>query len=299
MADALAGAPPKVSVIVPHYQDLVGLDRCLAALVDQTFPHDAFEIIVCDNNSPLGPEKVAEAIAGRARLTVVCEKGAGMARNGGVRLARGEVLAFTDSDCVPDPEWLAEGVKVLSHYDLVGGRMTVLVDDPNAMTPEEAFERVYAFNNAYYVKHLGFTVTANLFCRKATFERIGEFFGRDIAEDTEWCQRGRAAGFKIGYAEKSIVGHPARRSWAELLHKWRRANTDNFGLAIRSRGGRLRWFARTLLLPFSAIAHTPKALASDGVQTLGQRFAALSVLYRLRFWRIGHSLQLLMKNGTG
>ena len=295
---APAGPPPAVSVIVPHYQDTVRLDRCLTALTQQTFPAESFEIIVADNNSPMGLDKVAEAIAGRARLTLVREKGAGMARNGAVRLARGEILAFTDSDCVPEGDWLAEGVKALPGYDLIGGRMTVLVDDPNAMTPEEAFERVYAFDNEHYVKNRGFTVTANLFCRRSVFDKVGEFQGADVAEDAEWCLRAKSMGFRIGYAAKSVVGHPARRTWAELLGKWRRVNTDNFGLAIRARGGRLRWFLRTFLLPLSAVLHTPQACVSDGVHTLGQRLAAIGVLYRLRFWRIGHSFQLLLKPGT-
>lgn len=290
-----AGPPPTVSIIVPHYQDLVRLDSCLTSLGMQTFPAGTFEIIVADNNSPVGLEKVAEVISGRAVLTLVREKGAGMARNGAVRLARGEILAFTDSDCVPEPGWLAEGMKVVPLFDLVGGRMTVLVDDLNAMTPEEAFERVYAFDNEDYVKNRGFTVTANLFCRRAVFDQVGEFDGAGVAEDAEWCLRARSKGFKIGYASESVVGHPARRSWAELLGKWRRVNTDNFGLAVRSKGGRLRWFLRTLLLPISAIAHTPKACVSNGVHTVFQRLAAIAVLYRLRIWRIGHSLELLLK----
>ena len=301
-ADGAAGADngvsplPRVSVIVPHYQDLVRLDLCLDALAKQTFPRDQYEVVVADNNSPVGEAAVRDTVAGRATLTVVTEKGAGPTRNGAIRLARGEILAFTDSDCVPEPEWISEGVAALKNFDLVGGRMTVLVEDPDAMTPEEAFERIYAFDNERYVKKGGFSVTANLFCLKSTFDTVGEFHGANVAEDNDWCLRARAAGFKIGYGDRSVVGHPARRNWTELLGKWRRVNTDNFGLAVRLKAGRLRWFMRTFLLPLSAVVHTPKALTSDRVHTLGQRLSALAVLYRLRCWRVGHSLQLLFKS---
>ena len=286
---------PSLSVIIPHYQDLARLDRCLQAVEAQTFGRQNFEVVVADNNSPVGKAAVEQCINGRAKLVIVMNKGAGMARNGGVRAATGEILAFTDSDCIPEPEWLAEGVKCVADHDFVGGRMTVLVDDPASMAPEEAFERIFAFNNEYYVNKLGFTVTANLICRREIFDSVGDFVGADVAEDTEWCYRAKEAGYKIGYAPKSVVGHPARKSWDELMRKWRRMNTDNFGLATRDGGGRLRWLIKSLLLPASALLHTPKVLVGAGVDSFGQRLAALGVLYRLRLWRTGHSLQLLLR----
>jgi glycosyltransferase involved in cell wall biosynthesis len=108
---------PFVSVIVPHYRDLAGLNLCLSALAAQTYPKDRFEVVVADNASPEGPELVGEAIGGRARLVVVSERGAGPARNGGVAVAKAAVLAFTDSDCVPEPQWLIEGIRALDRYD--------------------------------------------------------------------------------------------------------------------------------------------------------------------------------------
>ena len=89
-----------VSVVVPHYRDLRALDLCLDSLARQTLPGNRFEVIVADNNSPEGAAVVEHAIAGRARLVIVNERGAGPARNGGVAVATGNVLAFIDSDCV-------------------------------------------------------------------------------------------------------------------------------------------------------------------------------------------------------
>jgi len=93
----------RVSVIVPHYDDLRRLDVCLSALGKQTFPKTDFEIIVADNGSPQGFQEVESIVAGRAQLISIAEKGAGPARNGGAAVAIGEVLAFLDSDCVPEP----------------------------------------------------------------------------------------------------------------------------------------------------------------------------------------------------
>src|SRR6185437_13088511 len=117
---------PKVSVVVPHYHDLGGLALCLAALGNQTYPKDRLEVVIADNASPEGEAAVAEVIAGRAKLVVIGDKGAGPARNGGVAASSGEVLAFIDSDCVAEPAWIEEGVNALGGHDLVGGRVKVL-----------------------------------------------------------------------------------------------------------------------------------------------------------------------------
>ena len=128
---AVAG---RVSVVVPHYSDLRGLAACLDALDRQTYPRDGFEIVVADNASPEGPEALNSVVAGRARVTIVTDRGAGPARNGGVALSQGTILAFTDSDCIPAPGWLAAGLTALSGHDIVGCAMRVLVADPGRPT---------------------------------------------------------------------------------------------------------------------------------------------------------------------
>lgn len=283
---------PRVSVIIPHYRDLRGLDLCLRALARQTYPLDDFEVIVADNNSPEGEAAVAEVVAGRARLTVVPEKGAGPARNGGVAIARGDLLAFTDSDCVPEAEWLAEGLAGLEGYDFVGGRVTVLVDDPTSMSGAEAFERVFAFDFKTYITKKGFTGAGNLFCSRAVFDQVGGF-RVGVSEDVEWSYRARGKGLRLGYAPCAIVGHPARRNWEELWGKWRRVNAETYGLYRERTGGNLTWLARSLALPLSAVLHTPRVFTSDQLSTARQRLAAVGMLFKLRFWRLGHALRLL------
>jgi len=287
-------SPPDVSVIVPHYRDFHRLDLCLTALGRQTYPSERIEIVVADNASPEGEEVLVQAIAGRARLVIVTERGAGAARNGGVAVARGPVLAFTDSDCVPEPEWLAEGVAALSSCDFAGGRMKVLVDDPARMAPAEAFETVFAFNNERYVKQKGFTVTANLFCTLAVFNQVGGFLAAGVSEDAEWSYRARDKGYRIGYASESIVGHPARKTWGELMVKWRRINSETYGLIGMKRLGKLYWFIRSFAVPLSAIIHSPRVLFNRKLTSLDERLGALGILYRLRIWRLFDSMRLLL-----
>jgi GT2 family glycosyltransferase len=287
---------PSVSVIVPHYRDFVHLDICLKSLAAQTYPADRVQVIVGDNASPEGIERVREVVAGRADVVVVQERGAGPARNGAVAHATGDVLAFIDSDCVAEPQWLAQGVRALADHDFVGGRVKVLVDDEARMTPVEAWERVFAFDFKTYIEKKGFTGSGNLFCPRKLFETVGGF-RVGLSEDTEWSLRARAQGYGLGYAPNAVVGHPARRTWDELTRKWRRLNEESFGLSRERRGYRLRWLVRNLLMPASALVHTPKVLLHPGLHSTGQRLGALRVLYAIRLWRLGHAIEVLRNDG--
>lgn len=295
---AKAGGKPHVSVIVPHYQDLGGLALCLASLEEQTFPKDRFEIVIADNNSPVGLEAVEKVVAGRAKLVSVLEKGAGPARNGAIAASQGEVLAFIDSDCVAEPQWLAEGLAGLERFDLVGGRVRVLVGDLDHMTPAEAFERVFAFDFDTYINKKGFTGAGNMFCRREVFDRTGPF-GVGMSEDVDWSRRAVSKGARLGYVPEAAIGHPARVTWEQLSGKWRRINAETYGLMAGQKHQRTRWLLRNLLMPLSAFAHTPKVLRSAELNSTAQRIDAIAMLFRLRFWRLADALSLLMATRAG
>lgn len=282
---------PRVSVVIPHYQDLGGLELCLASLDRQTLPRDQFEVIVSDNMSPVGREAVEAVIRGRASLTLCAEKGAGPNRNAGVAASTGEILAFIDSDCQAEPAWLENGLKGLAGYDFIGGHVKVLVDDPARLTPAEAFEAVFAFDFETYINRKGFTGAGNMMCSRQVFDAVGGF-RNGVSEDVEWSQRATGMGFRLGYVPDAVVGHPARRSWDELRGKWLRVNTETFKLHNSKGRGRLRWLARCAALPLSAIVHTPKVIGARQLNSWGDRGRAISMLYRLRFWRAAHSLSL-------
>lgn len=122
---------PFVSVIIPVLDDPVRLALCLQALEDQTYAADRYEVIVVDNGSVSDLAPVVVAFA-HAQLAVEPRRGSYAARNMGIGLARGEVLAFTDSDCIPQPDWLEAGVARLmgaAGCGLVGGRVAIFARD--------------------------------------------------------------------------------------------------------------------------------------------------------------------------
>lgn len=284
---------PLISVIIPHFEDLGGLELCLAALERQTLAAAQFETIVADNGSPAGSSAIDEVIRGRAKLVTVQERGAGPARNGGVGQSSGEKLAFIDSDCVASPQWLAEGLEALKKFDFAGGRVVVSVEEEERVTPTEAFERVFAFDFKTYIERKGFTGSGNLFVSRTVFDHVGGFKNH-VSEDVEWSRRAVGLGYRLGYAERAIVAHPARRDWKELRAKWERINRETYALARRAKGGRLRWLLRTMLLPASALAHSPRVLVADALKSPRERLGALGILYRSRLWRFRHALKLAL-----
>jgi GT2 family glycosyltransferase len=274
-----------VSVIVPHLDDYENLDACLTLLQNQSFAKNRTEIIVADNGSSCGVEAVRDIVGDRGHVVEVAERGAGPARNAGVRTAKGEALAFIDSDCRPDPRWLEEGLAELKFGDIVGGRVDVLVEDPSRLTPAEAFERVFAFQNERYVGQLGFSVTASMFVKRSVFDEVGGF-QNGVPEDRDWCERARLKGYRIRFASKSIVGHPARRTMAELRRKWRRMTLEWCEAERRKGTGPLLMLLRQWAVLLSIFPHALLLMKTNRLSRLGDRLRAIGALTQIRAYRI-------------
>ncbi len=286
-------AGPVVSVVIPHYNDLPALDRCLVSMARQTYPRDRTEIIVCDNDS-LPAEEIERFLAGRATLAVEPVKGAGPARNRGAGLARGGVLAFIDCDCIADPRWLEEGLAALASADLIGGRVKVF-SNAERPTGADLFEQIFAFDFRSYIEDKGFTGAGNLFVTKAVFEKVGAF-SNGVSEDLEWSKRAVAKGFRLRYAHDAVVSHPTRPDWPALRHKWKRMVREEFLTRRQSGRGRASWLARQLLVAASPLVHTGKVLRTDF--TPAEKSRAIGALWRLRWWRAVEGVRVALENPT-
>jgi len=228
---------PDVSVVIPVLGDAERLALCLDALDRQTLPAARFEVIVADNARDRD-EAVAAAVAAhapRARLVHEPRPGSYAARNRGIADARGAIVAFTDADCVPRPDWLERGVAALSAdpgIGLVGGRIEVVPRDPRRRRAAETYDLVFGFPQERFVRELGFAATANAFTRREVLAAVGPF--RDDLQsggDWEWGQRvGRS--FKVAYAPDAVVDHPARATVRELATKQRRIELGRADLGL-------------------------------------------------------------------
>ena len=186
-------AHPLVSVVIPVLNAARELRRCLDALVLQSWPAEATEIIVCDNGSHDDmrtatsglPVHIVEEVRFRSPYA---------ARNTAVRASHGEILAFTDASCIPAPNWIEAGVAVLSNVDLVGGRVDFdLAPRPG---PAEIVDALFNLDmEAAITKHRA-CMTGNLFARRQVMDSVGPFVDElRSGGDQEWTRRATDAGF--------------------------------------------------------------------------------------------------------
>jgi glycosyltransferase involved in cell wall biosynthesis len=213
-----------VSVIIPVYNDAKRLKICLAALENQTYPKDLYEVIVVDNASDEAPDiKGVVAEFGCAIATYESIPGSYAARNQGISLAKGEVIAFTDSDCIPTPNWIENGVKNLLQFPncgLVAGKMEIFCKNPEKPTPVELYESITAFPQQQLLETKKGAATGNLFTFKNVIDRVGVFNANLKSNgDLEWGQRVYSAGYQQVYADDTCVAHPARSSFKELYKR--------------------------------------------------------------------------------
>jgi GT2 family glycosyltransferase len=283
--------PHFVSVVVPHYNDLDNLGRCLDRLRGQSWPADRVEIIVADNNSTGGLAAV-QAIAHDLRAVSAPEQGAGPARNAGAAVAKGEVLAFIDSDCLADRDWLAQGLAALERFDYAGGQVITTIADPARITPSEAYEAVFAFDFRRYIEKRGFAGSGNLFVPRRVFEQVGGFRA-GVAEDIDWCRRANAMGFRLGYAPDAIVHHAARRRWSELKHKHDRILRETIRLERERPGWQPRWIVRALAIAGSPLLHWIRVVRSPRLPGARAKLRGIAGLALIRGYRSYRMLSLL------
>ena len=275
-------AVPRLAVIIPHYNDVARLTRCLGALAPQISPD--VELVVIDNGSS---DSLAPARAALPALRIVTEpaKGAALARNRGVSETRAETLIFLDSDCLPASDWLAAARATAQRQDgdLFGGRIDVFDETPAPRSGAEAFEAVFAFDWRGYIETKGFTVTANMVTHRAVFDDVGPFTN-GVSEDLDWCRRATAKGYRLQAAPDLRVAHPSRSDWPALRGKWRRLTREAYDLD--GRNARLTWALKALAMPVSALAHLPRVLRSPRLAGPGERWRAAVTLIRLRLNRM-------------
>jgi glycosyltransferase involved in cell wall biosynthesis len=183
-------AAVQVSIVVPVYNTARHLEACLAALRAQDFPAGAYEILMVDNNST---DRSAAILARAEGIRALHQpvQGSYAARNLAVREARGEIIAFTDSDCLPARDWLRTITAAFDDpaVELVLGRRLPAREGGlvGLLADYEHHKDVLVFSgddpNVYY----GFT--NNLATRRSTLERFGPFVERPRGADTIFVRR--------------------------------------------------------------------------------------------------------------
>ena len=218
----LIDVPLRVSVIVPVYNDEIRLQKCLDALENQSYPKDYYEIIVVDNASTVDLKSIVDCFK-QSHYYYEAQPGSYAARNTGLTVSTGEVIAFTDSDCIPAHNWIERGVYALQknhNSGLVGGAITFFYKNPNCLTGVELYEQYEGFPQKRYIEKENFGATANVFTYRKVIDSVGKFDSKlKSGGDSEWGKRVARAGYNLCYAEDVEVKHPARSTYSEYYKK--------------------------------------------------------------------------------
>ncbi|ABW30660.1 glycosyltransferase [Acaryochloris marina] len=230
-------SPDFISVIVPVFNDTERLAQCLLALEQQTFHQDSYEVIVVDNASEDDVQAVVTHFP-HANVVIEPQRGSYAARNTGIAIAKGNILAFTDADCIPAPDWIEKGVQSLHdtpNCGLVAGRIEFSYQNPQQPNPIELCDSVLYLQQDLYLKHAKFGATANVFTFKSVFHKVG-LFDQTLKSggDYEWGQRVFKAGYPQVYSAEAFVHHPARHSFAQLYQKILRTTRGPYDLSQSS-----------------------------------------------------------------
>jgi glycosyltransferase involved in cell wall biosynthesis len=204
---------PRVSVIVPTYNRPKQLGDCLTALARQTYPLSDFEVLIVDDGSEPPIADVVTSFGDRLDAHVIrqARKGAAAARNSGIKSARGVVIAFTDDDCRPTPDWLEKlAARLAGTGDLlVGGRVVnALGDNLFSSTSQLIHEMAHDHHNANGEPAQFFNCN-NMAVHAESLVRLGGFDPafHIASEDRDLCARWHESGRALVYAPEAEVGH--------------------------------------------------------------------------------------------
>lgn len=293
----------RLSLIVCTRNRATALPSALQAFAEIP-PTDEWELVLVNNGSSDGTAAILHDFAQDApcRVVVVDEPAAGLsrARNRGLSVAKGELLAFTDDDCYPSPDFVSTILARFSDTDIgyLGGR--VLLHDPADLpiTIQE-LDREVQLEPRSFIKP-GLIHGANMAFRKAALEEIGGFDERlgagapfKSGEDTDAIARCSTLGYAGAFAPEVVVQHhhgrkteeearalrsgyaigrgvfmlkqcADKRSRSLYARQWYwRLRDESWSVRVKELSGALKFLTRCRFLPSRILRHPNSSLSGN------------------------------------
>lgn len=209
-----------VSVIVPVLNASSYIKDCIISLINQDFPKDQYEIIIVDNGSKDNTVNILEKY--KEYITILHEPkiGSYIARNAGVNVSKGRIMAFTDADCIAHKDWLKKLYEGFTSEDI--GCVVGAIVPYHGKTLVEIYsgnKDLLSQKHTLSSKFLPYGQTANVAFRREVFEKIGDFdqglmSGGDA--DIAWRMQ-ITTNFKLVYNANSIIEHHHRSTFKGLF----------------------------------------------------------------------------------
>jgi glycosyltransferase involved in cell wall biosynthesis len=214
----------KISVIIPIYNSKKFLGKLFKSILEQNLENDKFEVVFVDNNSSDGSERMIKEFITKNKnynfkyLFYDNKQSSYAARNFGVENCEGNVLAFTDSDCVLSQNWLLNIYNEVKKDDnkIISGNIELFIKDEENIW--ENFDKIVHMRNDLKIKK-NEIATANMVVSKEVFLDIGFFDEVKSGGDFNWAKTAVKEGYKIVFKPDIIVFHPTRKNYNEIRKK--------------------------------------------------------------------------------
>lgn len=219
------GNLPFVSIVVPTLNRKKNLKNCIKSLLNLDYPSSQFEIIVVDNGSTDGTIDLLTREFSRVKVIIEKRRNSCYARNAGWKNAKGQIVAYTDDDCIVDRAWLITLVSgfVSGEIGAVGGPLLLTLSPKSVVekffgTPVGDF---YRGKEKIFVKEL---ITANLAVRNDVFKKtqFDVSLTYTTLEDIDFCRSLIDTGYKLLYIPDARVYHnidPKRLTLPSILKR--------------------------------------------------------------------------------
>jgi GT2 family glycosyltransferase len=292
----------KVSVVVPHAGTLSQLRKCLRALAHQNYPRSYIEVIVVENYDECASTPALLDFP-FIKLTREEKRGPAAARNKGAALAEGDIIAFLDSDCDPNGDWIEKAVAAAEAENnncVVACNIQPRVPKSGALSVCR-YEALMYHAQKHYVQKEQACITGGMIVPVYVWLKVGPFdedFPEAACEDWEWSTRASSLGFRIIYAEDAVVSHPVHRSWRELREKSHRLARGELRLARKRGNTNLLNFRTALAAYTNRFKHEIRKAASDKSLSLSSRSSVVWAATRVLFWSVSETRRQLRRNGV-
>jgi glycosyltransferase involved in cell wall biosynthesis len=257
---------PFVSVVVPVLDNERVIGDCITSLLRTDYPAGRREILIVDNDST---DRTAEIVRNHpVRYVHEERRGTARARNRGIEASRGEIVAFTDADCVATTGWLRELVGEFERPE-VGGVAGEIVAYPPRTRAERYAARIGHLSPRRYLARptLPFAVTANLAFRSSVFDSVGllDPASPQGGESTDFCTRFfRRTGAELRFSPKAVILHRHRATAGDLARQQWGYGRGHAYLYIKY-GDEIPWGWRQSARVYADLARTAGALGATGL----------------------------------